>query len=153
PGLKGQYLFGDYASGNVWAIDLHASEPKAKWLAGRAGLSTFGLHPGDGGVLVANHLNGKIDRLIYTPPDQSPVQRSLREVNAFADLKTLKPASGMVPFEVINPLWSDGALKQRWVDWSRASGTVGFQPSEAWLFPAGMVWMKHFELEQTNGSL
>ena len=49
------------------------------------------------------------------------------------------------------PLWSDGAVKQRWIDLSNATGKVGFKESSPWDFPAGTVFVKHFELELTNG--
>jgi uncharacterized repeat protein (TIGR03806 family) len=42
------------------------------------------------------------------------------------------------------PLWSDGAAKRRWVAPGR--GPVGFADTGEWTFPAGTVFVKHFEL-------
>ena len=116
-------------------------------------MSAFGLNPADGGVLLANHITGTIDRLVFADPVNAPVPRTLRELNAFADLQTLTPNTNVVPFEVINPLWSDGALKQRWVDLSRIQGRVGFDDSDAWTFPAGAVRMTSLGTPTVSGSM
>src|SRR3954452_12058638 len=39
----------------------------------------------------------------------------LSATGAFRDLKTLTPAEGLIPYTVNSPLWSDGALKSRWM--------------------------------------
>jgi glucose/arabinose dehydrogenase len=150
PGLRGKYLFGDYDSGNVWALDLSAPENGPVWIAARAGTATFGIHPADGGVLVANHVEGTIDRLAYAAPNAG-LPLTLREVGAFTDLRALRTDTNFIPFDVTSPLWSDGAIKQRWVDLSRVKGKVRFNESNAWTFPEGAVFLKHFELELTNG--
>jgi glucose/arabinose dehydrogenase/mono/diheme cytochrome c family protein len=151
PGLNGKYLFTDMVSGNVWALDLSLPNSTPEWLAARTGFSTFGIHPGDGGILLANHLEGTIMRLIYSDPAKSGIPPRLSEVGAFADLQMLQPIPTALPFEVINPLWSDGAAKQRWVDLSGAAGQITFSPSQPWTYPSRAVWIKHFELEMTKG--
>ncbi len=151
PGLRGKYLFGDYDSGNVWALDPLAPEGGATWIAGRSGLATFGTHPADGAVLIANHVEGTIEHLTYVAPGAGQVPLTLRDVGAFTDVRTLQVDTNFFPFEVTTPLWSDGAIKTRWLDLSRARGKVRFDESNAWDFPEGAVFLKHFELELTNG--
>lgn len=151
PGLYGKYLFGDFGTGHIWALDWNIPGSPADWLTSRAGLTTFGLHPADGGVLVANRLTGKIERLTYRAPDANKLPLSLSETAAFQDLATLTPAESVLPFEVITPLWSDGAVKSRWVDFSGSQGKITFKPTDPWTMPPGAVWIKHFELELTNG--
>lgn len=74
----------------------------------------------------------------------------LSQTGAFADVASLTPAASLIPYDVISPLWSDGAGKQRWV--SVPSGRyVTFATEGKWQWPAGTVFVKHFELPLGNG--
>jgi glucose/arabinose dehydrogenase len=150
PLLRGKYLFGDYDSGNIWAIDLAGPNPKPVWLTSRTGTAAFGIDPASGEVLVANHMEGRIERLTYQTAAEADVPLTLSEVNAFSDLSSLTPQTNLLPYEVNTPLWSDGAVKQRWIDLRKATGKVVFKESVPWEFPSGTVFIKHFELELTN---
>lgn len=68
----------------------------------------------------------------------------LSNTGLFASLVDLKPQAGLIPYDVIAPLWSDGASKQRWMAPGR--GPIGFAAEGEWTFPAGTVFVKHFEL-------
>ena len=81
----------------------------------------------------------------------SPFPSTLLETGAFDDLETLTPALGIVPFDLNVPLWSDGARKTRWFSGPKTDLTIGFRREGHWDFPTGAVWIKHFELELTNG--
>lgn len=76
---------------------------------------------------------------------------TLADSGAFLDLTTLAPQPGIVPYAVNVPFWSDGAHKTRWFSVPDSNLTIGFSRDGAWAFPAGTVWIKHFELELTNG--
>jgi uncharacterized repeat protein (TIGR03806 family) len=67
----------------------------------------------------------------------------LGETLAFADLESLEPAPGLLPYAVQSPLWSDGARKQRWLALP-AGAAIGFSEAGAWRFPEGTVLVKHF---------
>lgn len=67
----------------------------------------------------------------------------LSETLAFADLESLEPAGGLLPYGVQSPLWSDGAEKLRWLALP-AGATIGFSEVGAWRFPEGTVLVKHF---------
>jgi uncharacterized repeat protein (TIGR03806 family) len=79
----------------------------------------------------------------------------------FGDVSTLTPVSALIPYSVNVPLWSDGAVKTRWfaVPNSGAPYTsdeqISFAPTGEWTFPAGTVFVKHFELitDETNPSI
>jgi hypothetical protein len=76
---------------------------------------------------------------------------TLADSGAFSDLINLTPSPGIVPYDVNVPFWSDGAHKTRWFCLPDTNLTMGFEREASWSFPAGMVWIKHFELELTNG--
>ena len=81
----------------------------------------------------------------HVPADPADLPPRLSQLGLFADLSTLEPAAGVVPYSVASPLWSDGAAKRRWVVLPGESA-VGFDPAEPWSFPAGTVFVKHFEV-------
>ncbi len=69
----------------------------------------------------------------------------LSQTGAFKDVRTLAPASGLIPYDLIVPFWSDGAAKMRYM--ALPKGTqIGFTPDGEWSFPAGTVFVKTFEL-------
>ena len=67
----------------------------------------------------------------------------LSETLAFADVAALQVVSGILPYSVQTPLWSDGAQKQRWMALP-GGGHIGFSELDAWTFPEGTVFIKHF---------
>jgi hypothetical protein len=76
----------------------------------------------------------------------------LSATGAFTDLRTLSPAQGLIPFTVNSPLWSDGAIKTRWMAVPNdgppytATEQIAFSPASEWSFPNGTVFVKNFEL-------
>ena len=69
----------------------------------------------------------------------------LSQTGAFTDLRTLTPAAGLIPYDLIVPFWSDGAAKVRYMA-VPPGGQIGFTPDGEWTFPAGTVFVKTFEL-------
>lgn len=76
----------------------------------------------------------------------------LSQTGAFSDTANMIPAVGVVPYGVNAPLWSDAAAKKRWValpnDGTHDSPAekISFAAEGNWNFPAGTVFVKHFEL-------
>ena len=84
----------------------------------------------------------------------------LSQTNAFKNLTTLEPEDGIIPYDVITELWSDGSDKYRWIalpnDGTHDSNSEEIIWSEEgeWTFPIGTVFIKHFELQtdESNAS-
>jgi hypothetical protein len=61
------------------------------------------------------------------------------------------PHPGLVPYDIINELWTDGAKKRRWIGLPNgASMTVS--ATDAWAAPAGTIIAKEFAVETTPGN-
>jgi glucose/arabinose dehydrogenase len=153
PELNAAYIFGDYISGSIWALHYdgtHVSAPQ--WLAADPGISAFGIDPRNGEILIADHDKGEILSLIYIPPEQAaPFPATLMDTGIFSDLTTLTPQPGVLGYEINVPFWSDNALKSRWFSVPDTNSYIDFNPTTPWTFPTGTVWIKHFDLELTNG--
>lgn len=152
--LYGAYVFGDYTSGNIWFLRYDGSNTVPfQRIAGANGPVAFGRDPRNGDVLVAQINNGVIGRLDYSGvPSGPPLPAALSDTGAFSDLATLTPNPGIVGYDLNVPFWSDNALKTRWFSVPNTNLTINFSPNGNWLTPTGSVWIKHFELELTNGA-
>ncbi len=74
----------------------------------------------------------------------------LSQTGVFKDVSVMTVNDGLIPYDVIIPFWSDGAVKSRWI--SVPQGKIAFAPTGEWVFPKGTVFVKTFELA-TNDSL
>ena len=79
-----------------------------------------------------------------------PAQLSLTGV--FSNTPAMATMNGLIPYSPNTPLWSDGALKTRYLAVPDPGGLltpanqIGFSPTNYWSFPAGTVFVKTFQL-------
>jgi len=102
---------------------------------------------------IGKFLNGNLP---VTTPDGNPgspiAPALLSQTGAFINLNNMTPASGVIPYDMIEPFWSDGAKKSRWMSvpndgsHNTAAEQIIFSNTDPWIFPAGAVLIKHFEL-------
>lgn len=153
PELVGKYLFADYQSGNIWALERsdEPGNPTVDRITGEGGIVSFGPDPSNGDVLLADIGNGRIHRLVSRDSDPD-FPATLTATGIFSDLATLTPNPGVVPYDVNLSFWSDHALKQRWFAIKNTTDLVGYSEKGNWTFPDGMVWVKHFDLELERGN-
>jgi len=151
--LYGAYVFGDYTSGNIWFLRYDGSNTVPfQRIAGASGPVAFGRDPRNGDVLVAQINNNQIGRLNYSASSSgTPLPPTLADTGAFSNLTTLLPNPGIVAYDLNVPFWSDNAIKTRWFSVPNTNLDISFSASGNWSFPTGTVWIKHFELELTNG--
>jgi uncharacterized repeat protein (TIGR03806 family) len=69
--------------------------------------------------------------------------RQLSEFGVFADMRAQKPAEGVIPFALNTPLFSDGALKNRFVYVPEGQAAT-YDDTEAFDFPVGTALIKTF---------
>ncbi len=151
--LYGAYVFGDYLSGNIWMLSYDGTNTVPFQRITSASFPVaFGRDPRNGDVLICQIVSGQIGRLDYnTTPVGAPLPATLANTGAFTNLTTLTPNPGIVAYDLNTPFWSDNAIKTRWFSVPKTNHTISFNADSNWLFPTGSVWIKHFELELTNG--
>lgn len=67
----------------------------------------------------------------------------LSDAGCFVDLPALAPAPGVVPYAVNAPLWSDGSIKDRFIELPPGQ-TIASDVDGGWRFPVGSVIIKAF---------
>lgn len=97
--------------------------------------------------------NGTVNPFLNMPTTSAgslPAQLSLTGV--FSNTPAMTVVNGLIPYLPNTPLWSDGALKTRYVAVPNNGGLitpgqqVAFSPTNYWTFPAGTVFVKTFQL-------
>ena len=159
PQLFGRYIVGDCTNNLVWAMSDDAGNGPAELLftAPASPVTAFGIDQ-EGEVYVGGG-GSTVYRLAPSGPSVAEPPLLLSQTGAFADLATLEPAPGFIPYGMNNPLWSDGSLKRRWVgvpndgNANTPGEKITASATGDWTFPEGTVFMKHFELAQSDGSI
>ena len=153
PQLYGDYVFADYFNGSVMALRYDGTNvSNFRRLTGVLAVAAFGTDPSNQDILmVYPWASSQIQRLVYRSTASVPLPQRLSDTGAFSNLGTLQPQPGIVPYEINTPFWSDHALKKRWFSVPNVNRFIGFNASGNWSFPTDTVWIKHFDLELTNG--
>ncbi|MDB5297605.1 MAG: gdhB [Phycisphaerales bacterium] len=155
PELAGQYVYGDYETGKVWALRYDGAKVTEHKELVDTPLKLVAFGQDAAGELLLLDYQGATYRLDRNPafgkPDATAhFPRKLSETGLFASTKDHVVAPGVVPYDVNSPLWSDGAKKQRFIA-VPGDGKIKYSPDGAWGFPDGSVLVKTFELELTAG--
>lgn len=148
--LTGAYIFGDYVSGNIWALTRPGGVVTVQRITGQSRIAAFGSDPSNGDLLAVNH-GGEIYRLV-TASTSVNYPATLSATGLFADLTDLAPAPGVLPYEPNLAFWSDYAIKRRWFAIPDGTSRMTWSRDGAWTFPAGQIWVKHFDLETERGN-
>lgn len=151
PDLTGKYVCADYVSGNVWSVQRTAGAPVVERLAGEVSIVGLLPDPASGDILLLDRGNngvnpgtGSIKRLTVGTDDSS-FPPTLAATNFFADLADLTPNPGGHFYEPNLRFWSDHAEKKRWFLIQNTTDTVAYSQDAPWTYPAGMIWVKHFD--------
>jgi len=147
PALRGRYVFGDFGSGRIWALedDGQGGYSNDELIDTPYNISSFGVGA-DGEFHFADYGNGRI-RLLGSSGGggADAVPSSLADTGCVDASDPTAPASGLIPYAVNAPFWSDGAAKERYLalpDGER----IGRTAAGDFDFPAGSVLLKSFRL-------
>ncbi|MDX2090668.1 MAG: hypothetical protein SFX73_22605 [Kofleriaceae bacterium] len=96
-------------------------------------------------VVVATWLAGCSDDASTLDARPLPTQlpSSLADTGIYKDFDTKQLASDLREFAPANVLWSDAAVKTRWIRLP-AGAEVDNSDNDRWLFPVGTTWFKEF---------
>jgi len=144
--LQGKYVFGDYCSAELRAVDLDASPPTKEALdVGLVSTTGFG-QDNNGELFTLSLLTGNLHQVSPASDPTGilkPLPSSLSEAACFSKQNILRAKPRLVPYEVNTELWSDGADKRRWMSIPRLS-KITIDESGDFIFPIGSVLIKEF---------
>ena len=165
-------MFSDQTVQNIWTLELgmfgqaqnveFLLNVPAEGVGSKDGISSFSVGS-DGTIYILDLFGtdldgGKIHKLVRDYHGVEDPPELLSQVGVFTDMTTLNVAPGIIPFDLNAPLWSDRALKKRWIAipndgvHDSPSERIGFDLDDKWQFPEGTVTIKHFELPLNEGS-
>jgi uncharacterized repeat protein (TIGR03806 family) len=145
--LVGRYIFGDFVSGRIWAwIAESAPTPRAptELLDTGMNISSFG-QANDGELYVVNFA-GTLHHIEFTAgPVTNPVPDTLSQTGCVVASNPQQPASGLIPYAINAPFWSDSANKERWLALPDGQ-SITVRTDGDWDFPNRSVLMKNFRV-------
>jgi putative heme-binding domain-containing protein len=114
--IVNRYLFGDWVNGRIWAVPLDDHSPHEEVASGQLRIIAMEADR-DGEPLIVNHLGDTtLFRLTTNRDYESELVATrhfperLSETGLFSDVARQKPAPGVIPFEINQPQWQDGAV-------------------------------------------
>ncbi|NKI31908.1 Ig-like domain-containing protein [Croceivirga thetidis] len=153
PDFYGKYICADYGTGEeIWAVDTATGEYELITQFSPTNIISFGEDNSGELYLLSQGNNVTLYKLRQTGGLNGSFPNLLSETGAFKNLQTLEPSEGVLPYELIEPFWSDGAEKKRWMvipndgTHNTPAEQISFSEDGDWEFPVGSVLIKHFEL-------
>ena len=147
PALVGRYVFGDFGSGRIWALrhDGQGGYSNELLIDTGFGISSFGVGL-DGELYFVDFYAGGIHKLIPAgAPTPDTIPADLADTGCVSPGDPTQPASGLVPYDVNAPFWSDGATKSRYLGLPNNTA-INVLASGDWTLPVGSVVVKNFRL-------
>ena len=147
PSLVGTYIFGDFALGNIWALTYDANDKPQPLLVATVDPSTLASFAvGNDGELYTLQYDGRISKIVPAgPPMPDSFPKLLSKTGCTDPQDVHGAASGMVAYDLISPLWSDGAAKERWLAIPDGK-TITIGADGDLDLPIGSVAMKQFSV-------
>lgn len=147
--LEGFFIYGDYITGTIWALKSGTDGYIARDVVD-TDLRIVDFTQGQNGelfVLDYDYTGGIYELLPNHIEDLSEhFPRLLSQTGLFDSVPQLKPAAGVVPYDVVVPRWQDGAESQRWVA-VPGSSSINLQADTSSIgFPDGTVLVKHLSV-------
>jgi len=144
--LRGRYVFADYVSGRLWTLlpDNSGAYVVTDLVTAGFNVSSFA-QANDGELFVLNYAGG-LYRVVFQPgAGGGMIPTSLAATGCVDSSDPTRPASGLIPYSVNAPFWSDGAAKDRWVALPNGQD-IAIGADSDWNPPTGSVLMKNFHL-------
>ena len=141
----GRYLFADYGSGRIWVYAPGLSPARTELIDSNYNISSFG-EDVNGELYVLDYAGGGVYHIRFQSTSTGgTVPDNLINTGCVSNSDPTQPASGLIPYSINAPFWSDGAVKDRWLALPDGQ-TVSVGTTGHWDFPNGSVLMKNFRI-------
>ncbi|MDO3721332.1 PQQ-dependent sugar dehydrogenase [Marinobacter sp. chi1] len=145
PALRGSYLFSDFGTGTLWALDPQGDGSYQRRTLLETGYNVASFAEDRDGELYLVTFQGlfRIDPVL----EETELPQRLSDTGCVQSNDPTQPADGLIPYTVIEPFWSDGADKTRYFGLPDRT-TIEVDASGDFRFPRGTVLVKNFTLDQ-----
>lgn len=147
PGLSGTYIYTDFGSGPIWGLSNPTSNnPTNEVLTTTSFFISSFAEDQDGELYALDFSAGFIYRI--DPATETPVgtfPELLSETGCIDNNNPLNMESGLIPYTINAPFWSDGIDKSRWLALEDNS-QISIEANGDWTFPNNSVLVKNFTL-------
>ncbi|MEX2473794.1 PQQ-dependent sugar dehydrogenase [Marinobacter sp.] len=146
PALQGSYLFADFGSGTLWALDPLADGSFQRRTLLETGRNVASFAEDPNGELYLVTFSG----LFRIDPVNVDIElpQQLSDTGCVQASAPWEPADGVIPYTVIEPFWSDGADKTRYLA-VPDNTSINLDDSGDFALPRGSVLVKNFLLGQS----
>ncbi|MFH6602414.1 Ig-like domain-containing protein [Maribacter algicola] len=161
PELEGKYICADYGSGEeIFTVDINTGIYEQYGNFTSTNIISFG-EDKQGELYILKQGVSSLFKITSKNTGFGNTPRLLSQTGAFSDLVNLTPTEGLIPYDLVESFWSDGALKKRWMAipndgiHDTAGEKISYSDVDDWDFPIGTVLVKHFELpiDERNPSI
>ena len=156
PELRGTYLYGDYDTRRVFAMRYDNQQKKVTFQQEIATTNyrIVSIDEDKDGEIIIAAFTGELLTLERRPADEianHDFPKKLSETGLFTSAAKHTFVPAVIPYSVNSPLWSDGAVKERFMA-VPGTETVGYAANRAWKFPHESVLGKTFWIETEPGN-
>jgi len=151
---NGSYFFQDAQSGEHW-IQANPYQAELVDVDQQAvtyfpGVRAYGYSEDDNHELVMLNINDTPQRIVAATGTVSNFPQNLSQTGCFDALDPTQPSAALIPYDVISPLWLDGASKRRYLSIPDGS-KIGVDSSGKFEMPVGSLLFK--EIRAADGNL
>jgi uncharacterized repeat protein (TIGR03806 family) len=144
--LSGRYIFADFNGLMLAWIPDQATAPLAPTQLMASGSHTISsLGQGNDGELYVVDYNSGLYHINFTAGTGGTVASNLADTGCVNPGNPTQAASGLIPYDINAPFWSDGAAKERWMALPNGQN-ITVESSGDWTLPNGSVLMKNFRV-------
>lgn len=148
PALIGRYVFGDFGSGRIWALqqDGQGGFVNDEIIDSNFAPTSFAAGENDE-LFFTDFTSGQIRMLTPSAAPAPDTVKTLLSATGCTDPgDTTQPYEGLVPYDLNSPFWSDGAAKDRYIGIPNGT-TISIDAEGDWIFPNGTILVKNFRLD------
>ncbi|MEO9892434.1 Ig-like domain-containing protein [Aurantibacter sp.] len=152
PELVGKYICADYGSGEeIFTVDITNGTYEQYGNFTSTNIISFG-EDEDGELYIMKQGVSSLYKVTSKNTGFGSTPQLLSQTGAFSDLTNLTPTDGLIPYDLVESFWSDGAEKKRWMaipndgSHNASDEKIKYTDVDDWDFPIGSVLVKHFEL-------
>ncbi len=154
PELYGKYICADFGVGDeIWSVDILTGQYELLGNFLPEDVISFGQDTDGEIFILKGGFNTQIYKMKSSTISYEFFPQLLSETGVFTDLNTLEVTDGIVPYDIVESFWSDGALKKRWIaipndgTHDTAEEKINYSENGDWEFSIGSVLIKHFDLQ------